>query len=301
MQQDRSESRRDWMAAAACAPTRPEVSHLAGVIAARHPGSTVLLYGSGASVLQNAEPTTVLFDFYVIAPSYRAAFNNPLLRFAAWLLPPNVFYLEQDTPFGRLRAKYAVLSIDHFEELVSRRTFHSYFWARFAQPFRIVKGPEPAMTRRIITAAGTAVDTFVHQSAGLVDARVDVADLWRAGLAQSYQAELRAEPPDRVDALLAIYGDWPERVTIQTVAGGRARRSTIAWRLRRVQGGALSVARLLKGLATFQGGVDYILWKIERHAGIALSPRRWERAVPVLGLFSLAARFFRARRAARRD
>ena len=34
-----------------------------------------------------------------------------------------------------------------------------------------------------------------------------------------------------------------------------------------VVGKALSLARLVKGLATFDGAIDYIVWKLERHSG----------------------------------
>ena len=44
-------------------------------------------------------------------------------------------------------------------------------------------------------------------------------------------------------------------------------KNRLDWFVRRWQGKLLSVLRLLKGLLTFRGGVDYILWKIERHSG----------------------------------
>ncbi len=50
--------------------------------------------------------------------------------------------------------------------------------------------------------------------------------------------------------------------------GGMRRLSCrLAWLLRRVQGKLLSVLRLLKALFTFEGGLDYIAWKLERHSG----------------------------------
>ncbi len=41
----------------------------------------------------------------------------------------------------------------------------------------------------------------------------------------------------------------------------------LLWQARRIQGKALSLLRLIKALFTFQGGVDYIIWKLERHSG----------------------------------
>ena len=43
--------------------------------------------------------------------------------------------------------------------------------------------------------------------------------------------------------------------------------ATVAWGLRRAQGKLLSIMRLIKALLTFEGGLDYIAWKLERHSG----------------------------------
>jgi len=278
------------------APPSPAASALAREIEKRHRGCAVLLYGSGNSVLKSAAAQDVLFDFYAIVPDYRSSAESALLRLAGRLLPPNVFYLECESPQGRLRCKYAVLSIDQFERLVSPKTFHSYFWARFAQPSRIVAAPD-ALRSRIEGAVLTAVDTFTANAAGLDGADESVAALWREGLSRSYRAELRAEPPERVARLLEIYGDWPSLVTLPPVV--RRRGQEFAWRLRAVQGGFLSAARLLKATFTFEGGVDYIAWKIGRHAGFDLPVGDWERRFPLLAAPILAGRYYRLKRASR--
>ena len=252
-----------------------------------------MLYGSGVSVLETADATDVLYDFYVIVPSYRQAYKSTFLSLGNAAIPPNVFYVEKSTDQGLLRAKYAVLSIDHFEKLVSNKTFHSYFWARFAQPSRFVAGPE-ALRARIAHCIGIAVDTFVGRVRGLVPEEASVNEIWLAGLSRSYKAELRAEAPERVAKLLEAYGEWPEEVTnlenpVQPNAG-------LAWRVRSVFGGVLSVLRLLKGTLTFAGGVDYIAWKVGRHAGFPLPVRDWERRWPFFGAPSLARRYYKLKR-----
>ena len=259
-----------------------------------HPGSAVLLYGSGNSVLQDADPTEVLYDFYVIAPSYKDAYKSPLLRFLNWAIPPNVFYLETPSERGMLRAKYAVLSIDHFEKLVGGKTFHSYFWARFAQPSKIVVACEE-MKDRLVAIAAVSIDRFVSASTRLVETGADVRDIWMAGLSKSYKAELRAEAPERVERLLESYGDWPTEVTL--AATPPTVNPMLAWRLRRLQGGFLSVIRLLKGTMTFKGGVDYIVWKISRHSDIEVPIKDWERRWPLIGAPFLAARYYRMKNA----
>ena len=237
------------------APTPPAVDVLAKRILEKFPGCALVLYGSGNSVLRTAAPHEILHDFYVIAPSYREAFSSRALRFLNWLLPPNVFYLETPSPTGALRAKYAVLSIAHFERLISKKTFHSYFWARFAQPCRIVAAPMD-LRRRIEAGAATAIDTFVARAAPLAPPDAPAFEIWRQGLRRSYRAELRAEKPGRVTTLLESYGDWAEQVTRLTENTSKPQSkllSECAWRLRMIQGGFLSIFRLAKGDGNIPG------------------------------------------------
>ena len=273
-------------------PTGDAANILANHIVDQHPESAVILYGSGNSVLSNASPTDVLFDFYVITPSYKKFYKTKFLAFLNFTAPPNVFYIEMETPEGRLRAKYAVLSISHFEKLISKKTFHSYFWARFAQPARIVSSPAD-LRPRLENCIMTAIDTFVARAAPLVPTNASTHTIWRTGLARSYKAELRAEPPERIDKLLASYGSWAEEVTAKNHKTGPSIMSAFAWQLRSAQGAFLSVLRLLKATTTFHGGVDYIVWKIERHSGISVSVKPWERQHPFFGSFSLAWRYYR--------
>jgi hypothetical protein len=121
--------------------------------------------------------------------------------------------------------------------------------------------------------------------------------LWAIGLGLSYRAELRAERPNKLIRLFEAASDYYEQITRQALSTlslpvefqesgticrysvhipDRARRaSRLDWIVRTWQGKMLSVLRLLKGMITFRGGVDYILWKIERHSGIRVeaSPR----------------------------
>jgi hypothetical protein len=40
--------------------------------------------------------------------------------------------------------------------------------------------------------------------------------------------------------------------------------------------------RLLKAAFTFDGGADYVVWKIERHRGVRLQLSPWQRRFPLL-------------------
>ncbi len=51
-----------------------------------------------------------------------------------------------------------------------------------------------------------------------------------------------------------------------------------------------SVLRLIKAAFTFQGGADYIAWKIERHSGEKIILTDWQRRHPIIaGLLLLPA------------
>jgi hypothetical protein len=56
---------------------------------------------------------------------------------------------------------------------------------------------------------------------------------------------------------------------------------------------ALSVIRLAKASATFAGGIDYLAWKINRHAGTDIAIRPWQRRWPLLGALTLLPRLLR--------
>ena len=51
------------------------------------------------------------------------------------------------------------------------------------------------------------------------------------------------------------------------VSGWARRRCRLAWFLRRFVGKLLSTGRWFKAAATFEGGIDYAVWKLERHTG----------------------------------
>lgn len=278
-------------------------------LAEKFPDAAIFLYGSGITVSAAEDPTGVMYDYYVMANDYRSCFPAPLERMAARLLPPNVYYFETPTEYGVLRAKYAVLTADHLDRLVSRRTFHSYFWARFAQPMRVVEGPQ-AMRARAVVAVREALATFLGRAAPLADETAEWRDVWLAGLRASYKSELRAESGDRAGLLLDHMAGWAERTARLSVdrwqaqAGGgrgRLRWSSLAWRLRSLHGAVLSAARLLKATATFKGGIDYIAWKIARHSGIDVGLRDWERRHPFIAAPIVAVRYYRLRAAAARQ
>ena len=65
------------------------------------------------------------------------------------------------------------------------------------------------------------------------------------------------------------------------------------WRRLQSRGKRLSVIRLAKASFTYAGGIDYLAWKINRHAGTQIAIKPWQRRWPLLGAVTLLPRLFR--------
>jgi len=262
-----------------------------------------LVYGS---CLRSGDIYEGLLDLYLICDDYRAAYRQPLLAAANWVLPPNVFYAEQQPAQGSdtgntLRAKVTVISLRDFQHGCSPAWFESYIWGRFAQPTRILYARD-ARTRADVEAALTrAAHTLLRNALPALPPQGNLTALWEQALGLSYATELRTERSGRAQELAQSSSDFYAALTQQhaTQLGfafrlherpgawsyecqiGRFRRhiATLAWALRRGQGKLLSVLRLVKALFTFSGGLDYIAWKLERHSGAKIAiPDRVRRA-----------------------
>jgi hypothetical protein len=277
-------------------PASPETRALSEALVAHHGNSAqaILLYGS---CFRTGEYRRGIVDLYVLVDRYGSAYRTRTHALLNTVLPPNVFYLELPFEGSLIRAKYAVLTLDDFRRGTSRHWFHSYLWARFAQPAALLYASSPQVADDVQAARSEAVITFITRVLPRLPPQFDARELWQLGLSLSYRAELRAERPESVreliDAAPAYYehaaraamaavpfpvsvvsGASPARYHA-CITGWRRAGSRLEWAVRRWQGKLLSVLRLLKGLLTFERGLDYVLWKIERHSGAAVdaSPR----------------------------
>ena len=136
---------------------------------------------------------------------------------------------------------------------------------------------------------------------------------WIRAFQATYAAELRAEGADRArlvyEADRARYDGLTEPALraagFDVQAHGRrppggTRRARVRAAQPQPPGGSaaslgklLSILRLAKGVFTFDGGVDYILWKIERHSGVKATATPWQRRHPLLAAPGLAWRLYR--------
>jgi hypothetical protein len=278
---------------------------------ARHHGAIccTLVYGS---CLRSGDIYDGLLDLYLICDNYRAAYRNTLLAAANWLLPPNVFYAEQRTVAGAvgsqtLRCKVTVISLRDFQRGCSPAWFESYIWGRFAQPTHILYARDEQLRAQVEAALSAAAHTLLQNALPALPPEGSLSTLWEQALGLSYATELRTERSGRAQELASSSREFYTALTRQHAAHlgfsfalyeqdgvlcyriqmstARRRFATLAWALRRAQGKLLSILRLVKALFTFDGGLDYIAWKLERHSGVKIVIPDKVRRAPLIHLW----------------
>lgn len=272
-------------------PADPRAAAMAGAIAAQYPHAAraVLFYGS---CLREANLDGLMLDFYLIVSDYRAAYGKSWLARANALIPPNVFPFEHNG----LIAKYAVLSEADFTRLCSPAADNVSVWARFAQPSRLLWAVDEDARARAIAAVAQAAPTLLSLALPMAEGQ-DALSLWKAGFTLTYQAELRAERKGRSLSIVDADADRYRRFGEAALADGLPRSPEQAaqrWRALQRRGKWLSVVRLAKASFTYAGGIDYLAWKINRHAGTAIVIKPWQRRWPLLGAVTLLPRLFRS-------
>jgi hypothetical protein len=279
----------------------PRAARLAAAVAARYPvaARAVLFYGS---CLREQQLDGLMLDFYLIVSDYRAAYGQSWLATANRLIPPNVFPFEADG----LAAKYAVLSEADFARLCRPDADNVSVWARFAQPVRLAWVADEAARNRVLATVTDAIVTLFRLTLPMLVQGSDPLAVWKRGFELTYAAELRAERVGRGHSIIDSDPDRYERfgqaalaevahrqgvgsagVMAHPIAPDAMRRR---WRALQRRGKRLTLLRLAKASGTFAGGIDYLAWKINRHAGTAIAIRPWQRRWPILGAISLLPR-----------
>jgi len=259
----------------------------------------ILVYGSW---LRGKRDT--MLDFYVLVENYRtldSAWQGLLCR----LLPPNVYHIHHKAgdlkaDGHELRAKYALLTLNRFQHAM-RHDFHSYFWARFAQPCDVLYVRDEATQSVLTDAFKRASATFARRVLPSMQDRFSSKELWTHGLSLTYQCEIRTETSKRGESIYDFNPEYYDRVTNMFAqpdetslnsdqetlycnpSSGLSRRfASFSWGLRRLQGKLLSLLRLIKAALTFNDALEYLLWKIERHTGLYIEPSERQLKYPLI-------------------
>jgi hypothetical protein len=277
----------DLVRAELAAPVDPRAEAMARAIAAQYPGSAraVLFYGS---CLRESELDGLMLDFYLIVSDYSDAYPKRWMAVANRLIPPNVFPFQHDG----LIAKYAVLSEADFDRLNGAGTRNVSVWARFAQPSRLVWAVDDTARDRAITAVARAAPTLLA-AAGRVDGEAPL-DWWRRAFSLTYSVELRAERTSRAQSVVDADVERYARFSPPAIAAIPADARGGGWARRRLEGKALSIARLAKASLTYAGGIDYLAWKINRHAGTKIEIKPWQRRWPLVAALTLVPRLMKS-------
>lgn len=278
----------------------PRVREMAAAVAAQHGNASraVLFYGS---CLREHQLDGLMLDFYLIVSDYRAAYDKRWLASANRLIPPNVFPFAHDG----LSAKYAVLSVADFARLCGEGADNVSVWARFAQPSRLVWAADDAARQDVIAAVAQAGTTLLKLALPAVpaDARDSARAVFEAGFAQTYKAELRAERQGRSGSIVDSAPNYYDALFRAAIADGAVDPVSVLdpavtarrWRGLQRRGKALSVVRLVKASFTFAGGIEYLAWKINRHAGTKIVLRPWQRRHPLVAAILLVPRLLASR------
>ena len=280
-------------------PVPAAVRTVAEAVRARHAAAAlgILFYGS---CLRKPESLLAdsLLDFYLLVDDYRPAYRGVLTAFANKALPPNVFYLEAQHDGTTLRCKYAVISLRQFQDGMLRTTDNVSLWARFSQQSRLVWARDAATIDPVAAACAEAVLTVLGNALPLVGGGAPAETVWQRAFEETYRAEVRSEGLSRAVELVNADIERYRRTfaLARDAIGGSAASAeacAAAWRRRRRTSKLLNFARLVKATFTFDGALDYVLWKVKRHSGVALPVTDWQRRHPLLSAPVLAWRLYR--------
>lgn len=272
--------------------------------------AAVLCYGSGIRET-TADPDDVVFDLYLLVRRFRDFDPKRRLAMAGTLVPPNVYYREEKVGDRVLRCKFAVLTVDQFVSAARGQSFTPHIWARFCQPSRIAYAADDPLRQDLVAAMAESVLVFHRRTLHLIDT-CTLADFWRAGLQSTYADEIRSEKKGRlrsvVEANETAYAArsrlalelCPERGRLDgsgtvhsDIPETRKRLYRLGLRLKRPMTRGVVILRWIKAAFTFQGGLEYARWKIERHSGVHMELTDFQRRHPLVGGLSL---FWKVRR-----
>jgi hypothetical protein len=222
-----------------------------------------------------------------------------LARVTNAILPPNVYHARKVVAGRTLHAKCSVVSLCAFERRCAHATFEPYFWARFAQRCALLWARDECIRRRVGAALAAAAVVLVQETRPLFGHRPAAGDLWVEAFRRTYGSELRSESDTRGAELYAADSSRYDRIAtivtsgVSAPAAGHLRRARLRWRIRHIAGKPRAALRLLNAAFTFEGGADYLVWKIGRHSAAEIKLSAWQRRHPILASPMLLWRLYR--------
>jgi len=232
----------------------------------------------------------------------------------AWMPPSQLAFRQEHEGEARL-AKCAVMSGPAFQRETSEGRRDHFCCGRLFQPAEILYAADAVARELLSSGLTSAVRETYRWVRPWLPARFDVGDYCRTALQVSMAGEVRPERGGRCEALWeaerAELGPAVSELLAQLAAAGELaaeadgaytlRRRVgslerVRWRLYFARSKLRATLRWVKHTVTFDGWLDYILRKVERHGGGKMALGRWERRWPLLLLWPRLLRFLRDRR-----
>ena len=305
------------------ASPRPDALEIARSLLASAGDSVQAIVFFGSRKTRAAPDPWSAYDFFVLVRGYREVYEalrraghlGARARLSAALnrvLPPNQLSLSGvDAAGSAWRAKCSVITLSRFLRETSPRRRDHFCLGRMFQPAEVLYAADRDVADALLGALLQALLLTYDWSRPWLPTRFDVDEYCRTLLRVSLAQEIRPEPAGRAEILRAAQQDELRPVyatlLLDLAAAGELRaedgrfsavrpprrlerlrkRLYFRWSLLR------ATARWLKYTVTFEGWLDYLVHKAERHSGraIALTPR--ERRLPLLFLWPRVIRYLR--------
>jgi hypothetical protein len=227
------------------------------------------------------------------------------------LLPPTQIRLVREPWL----VKASVLSLEALERATSPRRRDQFIAGRLFQDVHVVWAADPHVAARVTAAIESARKVTLDWAAPDLPPTFGASDYLRQLFRTSFRFEVRPENRGRADALSAAQASRLEpmfddvlrslaaegrlrhagegRYTlVAPVSNGAARRRRLFMEWSRVR----ATARWPKHAVTFDGWLDYIIRKAERHSGETIVLTPLERRFPFVFLWPRALKFLARQR-----
>jgi hypothetical protein len=265
------------------------------------------------------------YDVFVIVERYRPFYEAMggaglsgkgarLLSLLSCWLPPTQYSIRfEGSP---VHIKATVVRSDTFHRETSPRRRDHFCIGRLFQPSRILYAKDDATRAALVDDLVSAHAATWEWSRPWLPPAFDAREYGRNALVVSMSWEVRPEPPGRAqalwdaqqkeqtpvfEALLAELGARGELVpaagaeaswsAARPVSAGETFRLKLYFRRSMVR----STTRWLKHVLSFEGWLDYILRKANRHGGEPVELSERERRWPLIYLWPRVFRYLRAR------
>ena len=265
------------------------------------------------------------YDVFVVVPRYRPFYqamreagmsgkSPALMALISHWLPPTQYSIRIEGSPVHLKA--AVIRSDTFHRETSPRRVDHFCAGRLFQPSRVLYARDEAIRQRLVADLVSAHAETWDWSGPWLPATFDASDYGRSALAVSMSWEVRPEPPGRAEALWeaqeaeqtpvfeALLSSLAERGEIVPAEGreGWAPARPLSdldtfrwtWYFRRTLG--RSPSRWLKHVVSFEGWLDYLRRKANRHGGEPVELSTRERRWPLVFLWPRVFRYLREKK-----